>query len=74
MIGESISHYRILEKLSEGGRDIINMVGDLKLRKIIALKILSETLTKDEESKRRFISEVQPALFFRIIIFVQYEC
>ena len=59
MIGDSISHYRILEKLGSGGMGIIYKVEDLKLKSTIALKLLPESFIKDEESKRRFINEAQ---------------
>jgi serine/threonine protein kinase/tetratricopeptide (TPR) repeat protein len=61
MIGEIISHYKILEKLGEGGMGIIFKAEDLKLKRTVALKVLPESFTKDEESKRRFIHEAQAA-------------
>ncbi|MGB8320187.1 MAG: protein kinase, partial [Ignavibacteriaceae bacterium] len=61
MIGENISHYRILEKLGEGGMGIIYKAEDLKLKRTVALKVLPESFTKHEESKRRFINEAQAA-------------
>jgi serine/threonine protein kinase len=61
MIGESISHYRILEKLGEGGMGIIYKAEDLKLKRTVALKVLPESFTKDEETKQRFILEAQSA-------------
>jgi serine/threonine protein kinase len=61
MIGETISHYKILEKLGQGGMGIIYKAEDLKLKRTVALKVLPESLTKDEEFKRRFILEAQNA-------------
>ncbi len=61
MIGEIISHYKIIEKLGEGGMGIIYKAEDLKLKRTVALKVLPESFTKDEESKRRFILEAQAA-------------
>jgi serine/threonine protein kinase len=61
MIDERISHYKILEKLGEGGMGIIYKAEDLKLKRTVALKVLPESFTQDEESKRRFISEAQNA-------------
>ena len=61
MIGQKISHYKILEKLGEGGMGIIYKAEDIKLKRTVALKVLPESFTKDEESRRRFIYEAQHA-------------
>src|SRR4030066_2111186 len=61
MIGTKISHYTILDKLGEGGMGIIYKAEDLKLKRTVALKVLPESFTQDEESKRRFILEAQNA-------------
>src|SRR4030065_1316305 len=61
MIGQTISHYKILEKRGEGGMGIIYKAEDIKLKRTVALKILPESFTHDEESKRRFIFEAQNA-------------
>ncbi len=61
MIDRTISHYKILEKLGEGGMGIIYKAEDLKLKRTVALKVLPESFTKEEESKRRFINEAQAA-------------
>ena len=61
MIGHIISHYKIIEKLGEGGMGIIYKAEDVKLKRIVALKVLPESFTRDEESKRRFIYEAQHA-------------
>ena len=61
MIGQSISHYKIIEKLGEGGMGIIYKAEDMKLKRIVALKVLSESFTRDEESKKRFLFEAQNA-------------
>jgi serine/threonine protein kinase len=61
MIDNTISHYKILEKLGSGGMGIIYQAEDLKLRRTVALKVLPESFTQDEESKRRFIFEAQHA-------------
>ena len=61
MIGEIISHYKILEKLGEGGMGEIYKAEDLKLKRIVAIKVLPESFLEDEESKRRFINEAQAA-------------
>jgi serine/threonine protein kinase len=61
MIGIKISHYTILDKLGEGGMGIIYKAEDVKLKRIVALKVLPESFTQDEESRRRFIFEAQHA-------------
>src|SRR3989337_3806730 len=61
MIGQTISHYKIIDKLGRGGMGIIYRAEDIKLKRTVALKILPESFTHDEESKRRFIFEAQNA-------------
>ncbi|MFC2083960.1 protein kinase [Bacteroidota bacterium] len=61
MIGETISHYKIVEKLGEGGMGIVYKAQDLKLDRFAALKFLPPSLTKNEESKERFILEAKAA-------------
>ena len=61
MIGEIISHYKILEKLGEGGMGEIYKAEDTKLNRIVALKFLPLSFSYDKEAKKRFFHEAQAA-------------
>ena len=61
MIGESISHYKIIDKLGEGGMGVVYKAEDLKLGRTVAIKFLPSHLASSEDSIKRFKQEAKAA-------------
>ena len=61
MIGKTISHYKIIEILGEGGMGKVYLAEDMQLKRKVALKFLPHELIRDKETRTRFVNEAQAA-------------
>ena len=58
-IGSSVSHYRLVQKLGEGGIGVVYKAEDQRLGRLVALKLLSSRLLSDQDARRRFVREAR---------------
>ncbi len=61
MIGKIISHYKIIEKIGEGGMGVVYKAQDTKLDRTVALKFLPQHLTTTDTERSRFLQEAKAA-------------
>ncbi|HKB69194.1 MAG TPA: protein kinase [Pyrinomonadaceae bacterium] len=59
--GSTLSHYRIVSKIGEGGMGVVYLAHDTKLDRKVAIKFLNEEFSKDADKLNRFVQEAKAA-------------